>query len=87
MKGFRAVTVIRWSPTGEEGAGVPPKEFAPGELVTGVPKEAMKGLWEAGALEEVEIAEPAAATPTGSTSSQGDPGSAPATGSGSGGDG
>lgn len=47
-KGWEATTTIK---AGKAGT------FAPGDLVTGLNKEQMAQLWEAGALKEAEVAD------------------------------
>lgn len=49
MATFKATTRIKASSD---------KTFEVGEVVSGLDKEAMKGLWEAGALERVDEPEP-----------------------------
>jgi uncharacterized Zn finger protein len=49
-KVYKAVTRIKH---GKEGGEV--VEFAPGDRVTGLTKEEMKSLWDAGALEQAEV--------------------------------
>lgn len=56
MAKYKAVTRIKWSdPTvPPEGGAVEVVTFEQGDVVTGLPKETMKDLWDAGALEKVE---------------------------------
>jgi hypothetical protein len=60
-KRYRAVNTIRYG-VGEEQAdgtvrqtGV--KVFEPGDVVSGLPREEMKQLWEAGVLEQEDVPE------------------------------
>jgi hypothetical protein len=53
---FRAINNIRHGVKGDDGSQVEIKEFAAGERVTGLSKGDMKALWDAGALEQVEVA-------------------------------
>lgn len=50
--GYRAVTRIKH---GDPGGEV--KEFAAGDPVVGLSKEAMRDLWDSGALEEYDTSE------------------------------
>lgn len=52
-KAYKAVTRIRHGRATDQGAVV--TEFAVGERVTGLSTDEMKSLWNAGALEMVEV--------------------------------
>lgn len=53
--GFRAATDIRHGVADENGAQTKVVEFKKGDLVTGLSKADMAQLWNAGALEQVEV--------------------------------
>lgn len=56
MPEFRAVNRIRHGVANEQGVQTEVVVFEPGEKVTGLSKQDMKALWDAGALEQVEVA-------------------------------
>lgn len=56
-KAYRAVTEIRH---GQQNAGDGSNElliFKAGDVVKGLPNDVMKNLWDAGALEQVDVVE------------------------------
>lgn len=53
---YKAVTKIKYSDPKAADGPVEIVEFEVGETVSGLPKDVMKDLWEAGALEKVEDA-------------------------------
>ena len=53
---FYAVTPIRHGVANEQGEQTEIKEFGVGDKVTGLDKKDMKALWDAGALEQREVA-------------------------------
>lgn len=52
---FYAVTPIRHGVSNDAGEQTDVKEFGVGDKVTGLSKEDMKALWDAGALEQREV--------------------------------
>jgi hypothetical protein len=60
-KQYKAVTLIRHGVGEEQTDGTVRQTgvvvFEPGDVVTGLPKAAMKELWDAGVLEQVEVAD------------------------------
>jgi hypothetical protein len=55
MKAYRALSRIEHGVADDQGNQVDEKVFPYGSIVSGLSKETMKSLWDAGVLEQVDV--------------------------------